>query len=51
VVGELRRLAAERHVDVLVVGSSPRSLFDRLLAPSVSKGLAKDAPCPVLLVH
>jgi nucleotide-binding universal stress UspA family protein len=38
-------------VDVLVVGSNHRSLFDRLLAPSVSTGLAKDAPCPVLVVH
>ena len=51
VAEKLRRVAAEREVDLLVVGSNHRGIFDRLLSPSVSTGLAKRAPCPVLVVH
>lgn len=51
VAEELRRVAEEREVDLLVVGSNHRSIFERLLSPSVSTGLAKRAPCPVLVVH
>ena len=47
----IARLAEERGVDLIVVGSTHKGLFDRLLSPSVSKELARDAPVPVLVVH
>lgn len=47
----LRRVAEERGVDLIVVGSSDRGLLDRMFTPSVSKDLAKSAPTPVLVVH
>lgn len=47
----LRRVASERDVDLLVVGSSDKGLLERLFSPSVSKELAKSAPTPVLVVH
>ena len=45
------RAAEERHVDVIVVGTEERGWFDRLLRPSVSKEIVKQAHVPVLVVH
>ena len=47
----LARIAQERGADLIVVGSSHKGVLDRLLAPSVSKELARTAPVPVLVVH
>jgi nucleotide-binding universal stress UspA family protein len=47
----LRRVAEQRGVELLVVGSNHRTVFERLLEPSVSRDLAKRSPCPVLIVH
>ena len=47
----LRRVAVERGVDLIVVGSSDKGFLERMVAPSVSKDLAKSAPAPVLVVH
>ena len=47
----IRRVAEELRVDMIVVGSSHKNLFERLVAPSVSSDLAKAAPAPVLVVH
>lgn len=47
----LIEVARERGVDLIVVGSNHKSMFDRLLSPSVSKDLAESAPVPVLIVH
>ncbi len=51
VADTIRRVAEERDVDLLVVGSTHKGLFERLLSPSVSADLAKSAPRPVLIVH
>ena len=42
--------ADERNVDVIVVGSSDRGWLDRLVRPSVSKEVVKQADVPVLVV-
>lgn len=51
VADTIRRVAKELGVDLIVVGSSHKNLFERLLSPSVSSDLAKAAPTPVLVVH
>lgn len=50
VASEIRRIAAERHVDLLVVGANDRGLLERLLHPPIAKDLLRDPPCPVLVV-
>ena len=45
------RAAEEHHVDVIVVGTHHRGWFDRLVRPSVSKEIIKEAKVPVLVVH
>jgi nucleotide-binding universal stress UspA family protein len=45
------RAADEHQVDVIVVGTHDRGWFDRLLRPSVSKEILKEAKVPVLVVH
>ena len=45
------RAADEHHVDVIVVGMHERGWFDRLVRPSVSKEILKEAKVPVLVVH
>jgi nucleotide-binding universal stress UspA family protein len=45
------RAADEHHVDVIVVGTHERGWFDRLVRPSVSKEIVKQAKVPVLIVH
>lgn len=45
------RAAEERRVDVIVVGSQDRGWFDRLVRPSVSKEIVKNADVPVLVVR
>ena len=44
------RAAEERNVDVIVVGTAERGWLDRLLNPSVSKEIVKQADVPVLVV-
>lgn len=43
--------AARLGVDVVVVGRETRSAVSRLLHPSVSDYVMKNAPCPVLIVR
>jgi nucleotide-binding universal stress UspA family protein len=45
------RVAEERSVDLIVIGSHDRGWFSRLITPSVSKHLVDHAPCPVLVVR
>ena len=45
------RAAEEHQVDVIVVGTHERGWFDRLVRPSVSKEIIKEAKIPVLVVH
>ena len=47
----IRRVASQRGADLIVVGAGHKSLWERLISPSVSSELAKDAPRPVLVVH
>lgn len=51
VADTLARVADERGTKLIVVGSAHKGIFERLLSPSVSKDLARDAPVPVLVVH
>lgn len=51
VADTLRRIASERDVDLIVVGSTHKGLLERLFSPSVSAELAKSSPRPVLVVH
>lgn len=47
---EIVRHAAERGVDLLVMGTHGRSGFDRLTLGSVAEKVLRKAPCPVLTV-
>jgi nucleotide-binding universal stress UspA family protein len=47
----LCRLAAERGVDLLVVGGSDKGWFKRLVHGSVMEYAARHSPCPVLIVR
>src|SRR3954452_11317805 len=47
----LIEVADRRDADLIVVGTRHAGLFERMLAPSVSRGLARDAPCDVLIVR
>lgn len=51
VADTLVRVAEERGAEVIVVGSADKGFFERLVSPSVSRELARDAPVPVLVVH
>jgi nucleotide-binding universal stress UspA family protein len=43
---------AERHdADLVIVGTRDAGLFERVFSPSVSRGVARDAPCDVLIVR
>lgn len=47
----LCRLAAERGVDLLVVGGTDKGWFQRLVHGSVMEYAAHHSPCPVLIVR
>ena len=47
----LCRIAAERRVDLLVVGGSDKGWFQRLVHGSVMDYVAHHSPCPVLIVR
>jgi nucleotide-binding universal stress UspA family protein len=51
VAGTVCRVAAELHVDVIVVGSHGRGAIERILLGSVSEHIVRHAPCPVLVVR
>lgn len=44
-------LAADQHVGVIVIGSQDKSVWERLLDPSVGRYLIDHAPCPVVVVR
>ena len=45
------RVAEERAVDLIVIGSHDRNWFSRLITPSVRNHVIDHAPCPVLVVR
>ena len=47
---EIIRLASERQVDLIVVGTHGRAGAWRLLKGSVAEAVIRHAPCPVLTV-
>jgi nucleotide-binding universal stress UspA family protein len=44
------RLARERRVDLIVVGTRKKRFLDRLIEGSVSQDVVRHAPCDVLVV-
>jgi nucleotide-binding universal stress UspA family protein len=48
---EIVRLAKEKGVDLIVMGTHGRSGFDRLLLGSVAEIVVRRAPCPVLTIR
>lgn len=48
---ELLRHAREERCDVMVVGTHGRTGLPRLVLGSVAERVARQAPCPVLVVH
>ena len=44
-------VASEENVDLIVIGSSGKSGFDRFILGSVSDKVVNTAKCPVLVVH
>lgn len=47
---EIIRLAREKEVDLIVMGSHGRTGLPRLLIGSVAEKVTRKAPCPVLIV-
>lgn len=47
---DIVRLAAERHADLIVMGTHGRRGIRRLIAGSVAEHVVRAAPCPVLTV-
>ncbi|MGF1597080.1 MAG: universal stress protein [Acidimicrobiales bacterium] len=45
------QLAEDRQVDVIVIGSHDRGIWDRLFHPSVGRHVVDKAPCSVLVVR
>jgi nucleotide-binding universal stress UspA family protein len=45
------RLAQEREVDLIVVGTRRKGFFERLVEGSVAQDVLRRAPCDVLVVH
>ena len=45
------RLAAEKHVDLVVIGTSGRKGIDRILLGSVAAKVVREAPCSVLVAR
>lgn len=45
------RLAEERDVDLIVVGTRKKGFFERLVEGSVNQDVLRRAPCDVLVVH
>lgn len=44
-------LAAELGADLIVIGTHPTRLFQRLLGGSTAERIARSAPCPVVVVR
>jgi nucleotide-binding universal stress UspA family protein len=44
-------VAIEEDIDLIVIGSSGKSGFDRFILGSVSDKVVNAAKCPVLVVH
>ena len=44
-------VAERRNADLVIVGTRDAGLFERMFTPSVSRGVAPDAPCDVLIVR
>jgi nucleotide-binding universal stress UspA family protein len=49
-VHEIVAFAEREHIDLIVMGSHGRTGLARLLMGSVAEGVARRAPCPVLIV-
>jgi universal stress protein A len=49
-IHEIVAFAEREHVDLIVMGSHGRTGLSRLLMGSVAEGVARRAPCPVLIV-
>ena len=47
----ISKLAAERDIDVLVIGAHESDWLSRLVRPSIAHELVDDAPCDVLVVR
>jgi nucleotide-binding universal stress UspA family protein len=45
------RLARERNVDLIVVGTRRKGFFERLVEGSVNQEVLRHAPCDVLVVY
>jgi nucleotide-binding universal stress UspA family protein len=49
-IHEIVAFAGREHIDLIVMGSHGRTGLARLLMGSVAEGVARRAPCPVLIV-
>ncbi len=47
---QIVQLAADEHVDLIVMGSHGRGLLGRVLMGSVAEHVMRHAPCPVMVV-
>jgi nucleotide-binding universal stress UspA family protein len=47
--GEIVRIAADEHAEMIVLGTHGRTGMTRLLMGSVAEAIVRRAPCPVLV--
>ena len=48
---EICRIAQERHVDLIIMGTHGRTALAHLLIGSVAERVVRHAPCSVLIVR
>jgi nucleotide-binding universal stress UspA family protein len=49
-VNALTSFAKSKNIDLIIIGSSGRGGFDKVLLGSVSNGVMQKAKCPVLII-
>jgi nucleotide-binding universal stress UspA family protein len=50
-VKSITALTRSKHIDLVIMGSSGRGNFDKILLGSVSNGVIQKAKCPVLIIR
>ena len=50
VVKKIISFVKEKKIDLVIMGSSGKGKFDRIMLGSVSRGVSEHSPCPVMII-